>query len=156
MKGDGRIATRWHCCVVDSIQPFSILILTLLPFSRSVFLPHVVSSSPTLHFPSIHLFYTLPCSLFPPSLSTCAQHVWWSWLYSWELNTQNCSVPSMEARCLRKTRKAYSRRAFVCLIDWHWHKHTQAHAFLPNAPKTELDMSLFFFARKVKTRGLHN
>lgn len=82
-----RQPTRWHCCVVDLISPSSLYPRPLLPF-LGLFLSHVVSSSTPLYSlsPSLYLPPLLSLSLTP---SVYARHVWWSQLYSWELNTQN-------------------------------------------------------------------
>ena len=93
----------------------SVSSFSLLPFPGLCFYL-MLSLAPQPPFPSIHLFYTLPCSPFPLSLSLCAQHVWWSQLYSWELNTQNCSVPWIEGRCLRNP-ESLSKDS-VCLFNW--------------------------------------
>lgn len=101
------------------------------PFSRS----HVVSSTPPSNSltPSFYLPPLLFLSLVP---SFCAQRVWWSQLYSWELNTQNCSVPWIEARCLRNP-ESLSKDS-LCLFNWlpplpkhtHIHTHTWMHLFM--------------------------
>lgn len=114
-------------CGEFNSSTISVSSLPLLPFLGLCF--YLMSSLPPQPpIPSLHLFFLpppLPLLSLSLSPSFCAQHVWWSQLYSWELNTQNCSVPWIEARCSRNPESL--PKDSVCLFNWLPPAHTYTH-----------------------------
>lgn len=91
----------------------------------------MLSFSPHPPFPSIRLFYLLHFSAFP-SHSFSTRRPWWSQLYSWESNTQNCSVSWINARCLRSPES--SPKDSVSLFNWlasmYEHSHMRGQIYV--------------------------
>lgn len=105
---------------ISSLPPLSVF-SSSPPFSRSLFLSHVVSSSPT----SSSLFP----SFYPPNpnhhLSVCSMCDGGSYTAG---NWTHRTVVFPESKLgAWDTQKAFPRTVSVCLIDFHQHTHACTH-----------------------------
>lgn len=99
---DGTVV--WRIWFLHPLSPLS-------PFSRSLFLSHVVSSS-------LHFSYLVPCSVFPPPrLSVRSTYDGASYTAgNWTHRTVVFPESKLDAW---ETQKAYPRTVCVCLVDCH-------------------------------------